>query len=223
MKKKKNNMLRKFDPEEAISVFFDDADINPGKVIIELTDETITAGSRVLLQNVNLKVLGRDKICIIGENGCGKTTLIRYLWKKLKDRKDLRAGYVPQNYREVMDHDLTVVEYLSLSERKKDREKILTMLGAMKFTGEEMNHRIEDLSEGQKCKILLTRLIVNKCNVLLLDEVTRNLSPLSNPQIRKILADFGGCIISISHDRKYIDEVADKILVLKDKQLQELF
>ena len=84
----------------------------------------------------------------------------------------------------------------------------------MKFTSEEMTHNIAELSEGQKCKIILAGLILRRCNVLLLDEPTRNLSPLSNPEVRKMLIDYGGCIIAISHDRLFIDEVCDKVYQL---------
>ncbi len=80
----------------------------------------------------------------------------------------------------------------------------------MKFTTDEMNSKTKDLSSGQRAKLLLLRMVLDNCNVLLLDEPTRNLSPLSNPVIRQILIDYKGAIISISHDRKFIDEVCNQ-------------
>lgn len=80
----------------------------------------------------------------------------------------------------------------------------------LKFTSEEMLNDISNLSGGQKAKIFLLKMFLDKSNVLVLDEPTRNLSPLSNPVIRKILKEYPGSIISVSHDRKYIDEVCDK-------------
>ena len=77
-----------------------------------------------------------------------------------------------------------------------------------------MTHPIGELSEGQKCKVLLAQLILRKCDVLLLDEPSRNLSPLSNPELRRILQEFKGAILSISHDRLFIDEVSTKIYEL---------
>ena len=94
-------------------------------------------------------------------------------------------------------------------------------MGSLKFTLEEVSMKMKNLSGGQRDKILLLSLILNKCNVLLLDEPTRNLSPLSNPVIRNMLANFEGCIISVSHDRKYIDEVCDKIYELTKNGLIE--
>lgn len=96
-------------------------------------------------------------------------------------------------------------------------------MGNVKFTSDEMLFKIGKLSNGQKAKLLILKLILDECNVLILDEPTRNLSPLSNPVIRAMLKDYQGAIISVSHDRKYIKEVSslvyemtvDKKLILK--------
>ena len=85
-----------------------------------------------------------------------------------------------------------------------------------------MEHKISQLSGGQKVKALILKLLLNDYNVLILDEPTRNLSPLSNPVFRDLLRKFDGMIISISHDRKYLDEVADVVYVLSEDGL-ELF
>jgi ATPase subunit of ABC transporter with duplicated ATPase domains len=87
-------------------------------------------------------------------------------------------------------------------------------MGNMNFTKEEMICSIDNLSGGSKAKLILLKLILDKCDVLLLDEPTRNVSPLSNPIIRASLKKYGGTIISISHDRKYINEVCNKIYEL---------
>ncbi|MNF11186.1 putative ABC transporter ATP-binding protein [compost metagenome] len=75
------------------------------------------------------------------------------------------------------------------------------------------------MSGGSKAKLLLLKLVIDQCNVLILDEPTRNVSPLSNPVIRNALKNFEGCIISVSHDRKYIEEVADVCFELKKEGL----
>lgn len=92
--------------------------------------------------------------------------------------------------------------------------KARTFLGSVKYTPEEMAHPIAALSGGQKAKLLFIKMILDGCNVLVLDEPTRNFSPLSNPVIRRVLRCYGGAIISISHDRKYIGEVCDRELRL---------
>ena len=91
----------------------------------------------------------------------------------------------------------------------------------MKYTIDEMNRPISELSGGQKAKVFLLKLSLSGANVLILDEPTRNFSPLSNPVIREVLKAYGGVIISISHDRKYISEVCDKVYELTEKGLKE--
>lgn len=81
----------------------------------------------------------------------------------------------------------------------------------MKYTREEMFHPIRELSGGQKAKLLLLKISLTEANVLIMDEPTRNFSPLSGPEVRRILKQFPGAIISVSHDRKYMFEVCDKI------------
>ena len=87
---------------------------------------------------------------------------------------------------------------------------------------EEMTHKMEDLSEGQKCKILLAGLILEEREVLVLDEPSRNLSPLSNPELRRMLKEYKGCILAVSHDRMFIDEVADTVYELDPTGLHKI-
>lgn len=216
----KDDLRKLYEPEEAIDIFFDKVDINPNKVIVDIDDLQLKVSDRVLCNHIRLKVLGKDKICIIGDNGTGKSTLIKHIAYKLLEKEDMKVAYMPQNYYEVMDYDLTPVEYLSDSSSPNQRAKVQSYLGALRFTSEEMQHSIRELSEGQKCKILIIKMILDKANVLILDEPTRNLSPLSNPIFRKILNDYNGCIISVSHDRKYIDEVIDKVYELNHDGLK---
>ena len=91
---------------------------------------------------------------------------------------------------------------------------ILVMVAALRFTADEMDHRVSDLSSGQQAKLFLLRMELNSPDLLILDEPTRNLSPLSGPVIRQMLRNYGGAIISVSHDRRYIREVADTVLEL---------
>lgn len=96
----------------------------------------------------------------------------------------------------------------------KNKSRIMSCLGALNFIDYEMNSPIKELSGGQKAKLYLLSLVLEEKNVLVLDEPTRNLSPLSLPTIITILKDFKGCIISVSHDRRYIKEVSSTIYKL---------
>lgn len=126
---------------------------------------------------------------------------------------------MPQNYEELLKLEMTPVEYLDKSGDKEERTRIRTYLGSFKYTADEMDHPIRELSGGQKTKILLLKMSLSGSNVLILDEPTRNFSPLSGPVIRKLLKEFPGAVISISHDRKFINEVCDKVYELTEDGL----
>ncbi|MBQ1899963.1 MAG: ABC-F family ATP-binding cassette domain-containing protein, partial [Erysipelotrichaceae bacterium] len=220
LEEKKEQLRKPYEPEEAIDVFFDEVDLNPNKVILDLELPLLQIEEKVLGRDIKLKVFGKDKICIIADNGTGKSTLMKKIYELLKDREDIRLGYMPQNYSEMMDMDVTAVDFLWDGVSKDSRSRASTLLGTLKFTAEEMEHSIAHLSEGQKCKLFFAKLIYDHDDVLLLDEPTRNLSALSGPKIREILCAFKGCIIAISHDRKFIDEVADSVYELSESGLR---
>lgn len=185
--------------------------IPAGKTVIEYQLPLLTSPDRqqLLAENIKLSIRGAEKICIVGDNGAGKTTLLKKIAEELLARKDLRAEYMPQNYEDMLELDMTPVEYLSKSGDKEEMTRIRTYLGSLKYTADEMEHPIRELSGGQKAKVLLLKMSLSDVNVLILDEPTRNFSPLSGPVIRQMVREFPGAVISISHDRKYISEVCD--------------
>ena len=173
-----------------------------------------------MAEGIYLKIKGSEKICIIGANGAGKTTLLKKIAEELMNRNDIKAEYMPQNYEDLLELSVTPVDYLDKTGDKEERTRIRTYLGSLKYTPDEMEHPIRELSGGQKAKVLLLRMSLSGANVLILDEPTRNFSPLSGPVIRKMLREFPGAVISISHDRKYIEEVCDKMHQLNPNGLQ---
>ena len=176
---------------------------------------------RLLASGIALRVMGGEKVCIVGRNGCGKSTLMKLIASEMLSRTDLKVCYMPQNYEDQLDLSQSPLEWLSITGDKDETTQIRTYLGSMRYTPDEMFHPMSELSGGQKAKILFLKMILSGANVLLLDEPTRNFSPLSNPVIRRVLKDFGGSIISISHDRKYIEEVVDTVYELTPEGLMK--
>ena len=197
------------------------APIPAGKTVLDfaLPELRTPDGGRLLSRDIRLLVRGPEKICIIGDNGCGKTTLLKAIWEQLKNRTDIRAAMMPQNYMDLLDPDQLPVDAICTRGDAEERTMVRTYLGALRFTTREMEHPVRELSGGQQAKIFLLRLNLSGANVLLLDEPTRNFSPLSGPVIRRMLAGFPGAIISVSHDRKYIEEVCDTVLELTENGL----
>lgn len=207
--------------EDAIFIKFGDKILMPnGKRVIDFSLEELKAGERVLAKQIRLSVTGPEHICIIGKNGTGKTTLLRKIAEELLARKDIHAFYMPQNYEELLESNQTPVEFLADIGDKEETGRIRTYLGSMKFTADEMSHTVGALSGGQKAKLFLLKISMRGADVLILDEPTRNFSPLSGPVIRNMLKNYKGAIISVSHDRKYIKEVCPTRYELTEEGLK---
>lgn len=209
------------DPEEAIYFCFEQDEIPKSKQVLDLKVMELKAGNRVLVHDIYLTVHGGEHIVIIGKNGVGKTTLLKLIYDRLQKRSDIKLGYMPQEYHSILNQYKNPVDFLVETGSMEEVSLVRSYLGNMKFTANEMTGDIHKLSGGSKAKLLLIKLVLQKCNVLILDEPTRNVSPLSNPVIRKVLKEYKGVIISISHDRKYIEEVCDKVYELKENGLIE--
>ena len=222
--KEKENLTQMPESEDAIFLRFgEEAKVPSGKRVLSLEIPKLFAGEKNLCGEIKFEVSGGEKICIIGKNGAGKTTLLRKIAEELLFRKDIKAAYMPQNYEEGFDLSKDPVELLAEGGTKEERTKIRTYLGSIKFTADEMSHSAKELSGGQKAKLFFAKMALGDYNVLILDEPTRNLSPLSNPMIREVLKNFGGVVISVSHDRKYIAEVCEKVFELSESGLNRVY
>lgn len=183
----------------------------PGpKVVLDLDLPELTIEGRMLAKNLRLTVRGGEKIAITGRNGAGKSTLLRLIRDRLLSRSDLTVFYMPQDPGNLLDLDKTPLDMLSVTGDKAERDKNSIALGSMKFTAEEMNHPCRGLSGGQKAKLMFLMMANSKANVLLLDEPTRNLSPLSGPVIRDLFDRYEGCIIAVTHDALFRDRVCTR-------------
>ncbi len=219
--RQKEDFLDFPETEDAILVRFDETVKLPaGKTVLELDMNELRIGDKLLSERIKLHVGGAEHIGIVGKNGAGKSTLLALIWEELRHRRGINAFYMPQDYSLRLDYSKTPVEYLADNYTKDQVTRARTFLGSMRFTHDEMTRNIGKLSGGQKAKILFLEMVLLESNVLLLDEPTRNFSPLSGPVVRSALRNFGGCIISVSHDRKYLEEVCTKVYELDSDGLK---
>lgn len=212
-------------PEREESIFIKFSNYTPlpnSKPIFNLKNYELKIADKILSKNINLDFYGQDKIGIIGKNGVGKTSLFRKIYDMLKGRNDINLGIMPQNYDEILDFNKSALEFMTEIEDKEERTKIMTYLSSMKFSIEEINRKMSDLSPGQQAKIILTKMDLTGVNVMLLDEPTRNFSPLSIDELNKVFSEYNGAILAISHDRSFLSNVTNKIYELKSDGLFEI-
>lgn len=187
---------------EASNLFFSEIKPLPkNKVLLHWENQVLPTG-----QAIDLEIRGQDKLVITGKNGVGKTRLLKEILAVLAAKPDLSIGYMPQNYKELLDEEQSALQFLKES---VSEEACRNLLASLQFTRDEIEHSTADLSGGQKAKLFLAKMVLKNSNVLLLDEPTRHFSPTSQPLIRQLFRDFPGCIISVSHDRQFIEEVAE--------------
>lgn len=201
LKKEAENLTEMPQDMDAIQLFF--SEIRPlpaSKILLSWEHKALPTG-----QTISLQIRGQDKLVITGKNGIGKTRLLKLIMKDLLARPDLSVGYMPQHYEEEFENQDTPLSFLA---SVADEEKARTLLASLKFTRQEVIHSLHDLSGGQKAKLFLARMVLAGNDVLVLDEPTRHFSPTSQPLIRQLLMDYTGAIISVSHDRRFIEEVA---------------
>ena len=171
-------------------------------------------------QGLQLTVRGQEKIGIIGPNGVGKSTLLAKLQQLLSAKREISLGFMPQDYHKKLQLEISPITYLSQTGQKEELQKIQSHLASLNFSYPEMHHQIRSLSGGQQGKLLLLDLVLRKPNFLLLDEPTRNFSPTSQPEIRKLFTTYPGGLVTVSHDRRFLKEVCSTIYRLTDHGLE---
>lgn len=219
--REKEDMTAMPEREEAIFAKLACAPLPAGKVVLALDLPELTVDGRVLCKDVRLTVRGQEKVCIVGQNGVGKSTLLRAVRDALSARGDLRVFTMPQDPGDLLDMRKTPLETLCTKGDAQERARIGVMLGSMKFTADEMQHPCAALSGGQKAKLMFLAMALSEANVLLLDEPTRNLSPLSGPVVRELFGAYPGCIIAVSHDRLFARGVCTRAVRLTPAGMED--
>ncbi len=188
---------------------------------------TKSYGERILFKDLKMHVRAGDRIALIGDNGTGKSTLLKCLIGTEKpDGGVIRwgtgvdLGYYDQHQAELHENKTVLDEVWDRFPRMEQYE-VRGALGLFLFTGDEVFAPISTLSGGEKGRVALTELMLRKDNVLLLDEPTNHLDMDSREVLENALSDFPGTIISVSHDRYFINRFAEKVWVLDGNEIKE--
>ena len=202
-------------------------DVPPTNEIVRADNLEKSFGGRTVFQNVSFLIKNGEHVCLIGENGCGKTTLLKMLLGYEKSDggtshigDSVRWGYYSQDTSESVD-DKTVFDRIYDRFPRMDPKEIKNALAAFLFRGEEIGKKISDLSGGELARIRLLELMLSRRDTLFLDEPTNYLDIASREQLEDAITDFPGTCLVVSHDRYFIDRIADRILILTEDGISE--
>jgi ATP-binding cassette subfamily F protein 3 len=179
-----------------------------------------------LIDNFSMTVQNRDRICIVGKNGKGKTTLMKLLAEVLAPQNGsaryhpkAKPGYFEQANTVILNNDTSVEQEIIQSHPVHDRKAARDICGAMMFTGDHALKKIGVLSGGEKCRVLLGKLLVTPANILLLDEPTHHLDMLSCEAMMEAINEFDGAVIVVTHNERILKHVANKLVVFHQERL----
>ena len=204
-----------------------------GKKVIEFQNVDFAYGDKQILSHFNLLLQNKDRLGIVGDNGVGKSTLLNLIAGQLQPQsgqviigETVRVAYFSQQI-EGLDESKRVINYLQeVAEEVKSGSgttSIAELLEQFLFPRSSHGTLIEKLSGGEKKRLYLLKLLLEKPNVLLLDEPTNDLDIATLTVLENFLQGFAGPVITVSHDRYFLDKVASKILAFEDGQVREFF
>ena len=198
-----------------------------GGEVLVCEDLSKSFGSRKLFEGVSLDIRKGEKVCIIGDNGIGKTTLLRILMGReepdsgyLRTGYNVDFGYYDQGQRLLDDNETVLGEMKNAYHLYSDTE-MRSLLGRFLFRGDDVFKQVGDLSGGEKAKLSLLKLMLSGANTLVLDEPTNHLDIDSREAVEDALEEFSGTLIIVSHDRYLLSRIPDRILELTDSGIEE--
>lgn len=177
----------------------------------------------MLFKDSSFYIKRNEKIGLYGVNGCGKTTLIKAMLRKLDIEGDLyinsnsNIGYISQDVIG-LDGDSEILELFDTNNRQELGD-IITKLDLLGFSKNSLNKKVKVLSLGERMKLKILLMVNSNCDILILDEPTNHIDLHVREQLEEVLQEYNGTIILVTHDRYMLKKVCDKLLVFKDKKI----
>ena len=195
-----------------------------GKEVLILKDLAVGYPDKTMLKDISFQINKGDRVAIIGQNGIGKSTLLKTVMKQLpvksgsiKYGASLDIGYYDQEL-QGLDYSKTVIDTIWDRHKDMNEKDIRSTLASFLFTAKDIDKQVSQLSGGQRARLTLTVLSMEHNNFLLMDEPTNHLDLDAKEVLEKALDDYDGTLLFVSHDRYFINELANKIVVAKDGQ-----
>ena len=227
---KKLDQMERIDVDEgdtrAMKLRFPPA-IRSGKVVVRGERLSKHYGNKKVFEGVDFEIERGMKVAFVGQNGQGKTTLAKMIVNELDYQGKLELGhqvslgYYAQNQSETLDGDRTVLQTIEDAADEHWRPKARNLLGSFLFSGEAVEKKVKVLSGGERGRLALCKLLLQPSNLLVLDEPTNHLDMRSKDILKEALLHFDQTLIVVSHDRDFLEGLADRVLEFKDGQVKE--
>ncbi|WP_173917600.1 Vga family ABC-F type ribosomal protection protein [Halobacillus sp. Marseille-Q1614] len=191
------------------------------RIILRAEEVSGTAGGRLLWDKTCFNIRGGDKLAIIGQNGSGKSTLVKKILNEeegLSISPSVKIGYFSQDLT-IVDVGKSILENVS-STSKQEETLIRTVLARLHFYQDDVYKRVGVLSGGERVKVALAKLFLSDINTLILDEPTNFLDIEAAKALESLLKEYEGTLIFVSHDRRFIDNLATRILDIRNKEIE---
>lgn len=225
----KIELLKRPEEQKEIPINFK-MDSRSGNQVLLVNNLKLDVPSKQLLENVSFNIYFKDTVCLMGKNGCGKSTLIKQIIQlynsddtldneNIKLGSNVLIGYIPQVI-EFNDDNETILNYIKKFYNGTETH-LRASLAKFLFNGDNVFKRVGNLSGGEKVRIKLFELMQKNVNFLIMDEPTNHIDITTKEVLESALKDFPGTILFISHDRYFINELAQKILYIEDKKIKE--
>ncbi|MBL7861743.1 MAG: ABC-F family ATP-binding cassette domain-containing protein [Cyclobacteriaceae bacterium] len=190
---------------------------------------TKSYGDHLVFKDASFTIARGEKVAFVGKNGEGKSTMIKAIMGQIDFEGRLQLGhnsligYFAQNQASLLDEDITVFDTIDKVAQGDIRTRIKDLLGAFMFSGDNIDKKVKVLSGGEKTRLAMLRLLLEPVNLLILDEPTNHLDIKTKDILKEALLAFDGTLILVSHDRDFLDGLAQKVFEFSNKRVREHF
>lgn len=204
--------------------------VRAGQYPVIVRDLEKSYGDHLIFKDANLVIERGQKVAFVGKNGEGKSTMIKAIMKEIEINSgnveighNCQIGYFAQNQAAQLDENATIFDTIDRIAVGDVRTQIKNILGAFMFQGDDIQKKVKVLSGGEKTRLAMIKLLLEPVNLLILDEPSNHLDMKTKDIIKDALRDFDGTLILVSHDRDFLDGLAEKVFEFGNKRVKEHF